>query len=571
LLPLFKLIVWVYFVFVPSKSVIRSRALFIADTLGKFQLASLYILTLVSIGMTFNRRFAFPGNPAVRSFDADEVHLDNVLLYPRFAMDVRTSMNPGLGSWMFEITFISSLLFGQMLVSANLVANEWHERAKKQATAMTTQLEQVEDQVGGDEVLYRAEKVRQEGDMEYRPYDWSEDEATDDFLYMVQPMFPASTTVTPLLSSAGLGVATDRNRRGSVETSVSFISRRSSATSIHPHVLALCDRTLYPQKGIRLKFTTKGKLMILSCLLLNGVLLLICQFITIFEIQVSELFGLMKGEMNSDHSLMTVFQTLAGANGQTKLVDVATLFVATTCIAPTLRLFGMIFLWMLPLTLRGKRNLLHGLEILSAWSSLDVLLISLVLMFFGMETTTRQLIATSVPGMSKVMHFLLPAPWSDLSASIHPTTVGFTLLTITVVLDKFVAHIVFEQAVASIAERIADQTLNEAVVAITNNIGQVDENGLTMEDMDDLESLRRTVRLPSEEEIIDAAEDLLESEAVTYFGPVERYVSALMPNKMYAGFPRRFWTRLAKSLGIVDDAAVITAFNEAGEVIQSPW
>ena len=85
-----------------------------------------------------------------------------------------------------------------------------------------------------------------------------------------------------------------------------------------------------------------------------------------------------------------------------------------------------------------------------------------------------------------------------------------------------------------------------------------------------MEQLGRAFRLPSEEEIIDAATDILETEAVTYFGPVERCMSALMPNRFYAGFPRSFWTGAAMSLGLVNDATAVSAFNDVGEVLPSP-
>jgi hypothetical protein len=381
---------------------------------------------------------------------------------------------------------------------------------------------------------------------------------------------------------------------------------------MHPYALALSDRTIYPEKGIRLRFTLRGKICMLCLVFLNACLLLICQGMIIFHVKVHGMLGLIKGESNggtnAGMSLLSMVSTLYDSVkwSDSNSLEISLLFFVTTCFVPFLRLFGLAILWSLPLTLEQERRVFRWLEILSAWSSLDVFLLSLVIMSLQMKSSTEQLIADFIPEMSKLMKRLLPYELGDIYADIQLSTPGFAVLIFAIVLDKFVAHIIIEQAVASISERIADETLNEAVVvaAVANsqpttpsmfystgvspgyihNISEgdedEDEDGVTYQD--DLEfgdlqmptpSMTRQESAPSEDEIIDAAESILETSAVAYFGPVERYLSALMPGKMYAGFPRRAWSSVGKRLGLVDDADVVICYNEFGikpDALSSP-
>lgn len=200
-----------------------------------------------------------------------------------------------------------------------------------------------------------------------------------------------------------------------------------------------------------------------------------------------------------------------------------------------------------------------------------------------------------IPNMAKLMREYLPFGLGDMYADIHLALVGFLLLTVAIFLDKLVAHIIFEQAVASISERIADETLNDAVaqgiasVRDDDEIDPLEEEARLMSmfgeevrtaastappppdtfagGMDDFElplNYGRRDHAPSEDDIIEAASTILSTSAVAYFGPVERYISALMPSRMYAGFPRSSWSGIGRRLGLVEDADAVTRYNEFG-------
>jgi len=229
-----------------------------------------------------------------------------------------------------------------------------------------------------------------------------------------------------------------------------------------------------------------------------------------------------------------IWNTISWEFGRPPL-ELWTLFVLTTMVTPLLRLAGLILLWVLPLTLRAEKRAFRALEILSAWSSLDVFLLTLVIMLFELRPATSNLFAVAIPNVFRALQ-ALPDDLGDLAAGISAES-GLFILVAAVVLDKLVAQFVFEQGVASIAERTAESSLMKAFGH------HVDVDAAV---------------------IANAAEGLLETGAIVYFGPAERYLSALFPRAAYAGLPRSWWPTLCVRWGLLAGAADVDEYTATG-------
>ena len=124
LLPAVKLLIWGLFPFRPQPGAISIKDVVLRPYIGQIPTANLYTLTFVAVAMSFNRQIAVPFRagsegsralaeafssnmtelPTTPSSAAADYHIPHLLLH------IKTGMNPGFGSFMFEITFVISLL-----------------------------------------------------------------------------------------------------------------------------------------------------------------------------------------------------------------------------------------------------------------------------------------------------------------------------------------------------------------------------------------------------------------------------------------------------------------------------
>lgn len=138
-------------------------------------------------------------------------------------------------------------------------------------------------------------------------------------------------------------------------------------------------------KSMGANIKTDNFMQILITILLVISLALVCVGISIqslaYDVRglVGWLFGLMDLDRRSEYSLLEtgarVLSASANPNSFTAIL-ILVIFFATSVVFPLLHLLVLIFLWLTPLSLKAQRRVYVLVEVLNAWSALDVYVVS---------------------------------------------------------------------------------------------------------------------------------------------------------------------------------------------------
>jgi len=151
-------------------------------------------------------------------------------------------------------------------------------------------------------------------------------------------------------------------------------------------------------------------------------------------------------------------------------------FFALAMVIPLLRVVFLMVLWSVPMTLKTSRRLLSFVEVIAAWSALDVFLVSIMAAvleigalsqevissaFGSLEATVCELLGALPPAVLDAVLHAVGLPSLDLSRGCALFRVdaelseGCWLLLAAVLACEVCSHIVTEFAEAAISERMA--------------------------------------------------------------------------------------------------------------------
>ncbi|KAH9255359.1 hypothetical protein BASA81_006478 [Batrachochytrium salamandrivorans] len=611
-LPIIKVVVWMWVFFTPFPEISRGRVLMILDAVGKYALANLYMLTLISIALIFKSNFV------VVPLSVDKVFLIRV--------EAGTSSGNGVGSYMFVITAILSLIVGQLMVRLHSMCCSWEEDRRSNEGMLASPI-----------LPPTSSSTTQGTHSTNNPNARDEDSAYLDTPFITTASIAlttghASSSITsPLLGRNNLRASfadlsnlhqthpshhsgslhnlnegasfregsshggSSRNiSRGNSQEHVPNIVRAlakygsratlqvmakkqgvvSAASSVsggnnsqprlsslreeqralkqkallHPYVEALCDRVFSPEHGVQLKFTPTGKIVVWFLVFFTSGIMLVCQSVPLFEVHRSGVTGdlvVKPKDRYQSYSLVSLMTATLGMGFEVPAIELSTLMFVMTAMMPVMTAFGLAMLWGVPLTLKNQERLFNWLEIASAWSSLDICFLCIAAIYIEIQNVILNIIEESVPKVSQLIKFLLPFEDGVLNASFR-LEYGFWILAAAVIAEKLAIILVTEGAVQAITERRAELFLKQ----------------LAMQQQQTQSPLVNT-RM-----VADAAEGLLESDAILAFAPAGRYFSAMFPRSIYAGLPRTWWANYGVRTGLMADARAMTLYAQTGRSLE---
>ena len=252
-----------------------------------------------------------------------------------------------------------------------------------------------------------------------------------------------------------------------------------------PHE-TLASRSFAPvARHRRFKCVLVGRVLVWTLLVLTFAITLAGQIAPTFRFAFSGLAELIlpPEKLVNDYSLVRVGEDLphaarhGGYLAGTPWNYFLTLeFFALAMVIPLLRVVFLMVLWSVPMTLKTSRRLLSFVEVIAAWSALDVFLVSIMAAvleigalsqevissaFGSLEATVCELLGSLPPAVLDAVLHAVGLPSLDLSRGCALFRVdaelseGCWLLLAAVLACEVCSHVVTEFAEAAIAERMA--------------------------------------------------------------------------------------------------------------------
>jgi uncharacterized membrane protein YgcG len=341
-----------------------------------------------------------------------------------------------------------------------------------------------------------------------------------------------------------------------------------TASPLHPYVEAMCDRIHSPLQGTRLRWTPCGKLFIWILIFILTGFMLICQSWDLVEIHKKGLAGdlIVKPiDRYRLYSLVSFTGSVTNTGYEVPAFELSTLFFLMTAVMPCATVLGLAMMWTIPLTLDQQSLLFNWLEIASAWSSLDIFFISIIAIYIELGDVTDKILSDAVPKLSELIHLVLPFEEGVMSADMKIKD-GFWILLVAVIFEKIAIYLITEQAVTSISERRVEKFLRELARQGAQASGQSHKSSQLGGRGGGGSSGAAGAGGGIDTGLLgDAAEGLLETEAMLVFAPAGRYASAMFPKQIYAGLPRSWWVKIGVRTGLLADAKTVTRYDLTGE------
>jgi len=573
--PISKVIVWVFYFYTPADEVRRGRVLTFIDFSGKFILANLFILQFMGVALSFTRTVVLPW-----------WLLGGALVVPRdyaLVVEIKAGLGSGVGSVMYTLTSVLSLFVGQTMVVGHNLATAWEEdRRRTRATSLPSDAasssssssrtlphhahasEGYDTPQPPPSVARSASYAAQGGgEPTLAPNRRSVFAALASFgsvahLPSAAATLPARNTtfsgsLNPVLRSLGPSFGTrffsvpseDAGEEGFV--GVGHFGDMGSP--LHPAVEAMCDRVVVPMQGVRLRVTPLGKVVVWVLMGIYVGFLLIVQSWPLFEIHQTGLVGdvlVSPRDKFKSYSMLELIVKMGDLSVDGSSWTLQALFIVFTFIMPCVVAFALVLLWTIDMTLPQQTAFFHWIEVVTAWSSLDIFFISCVLMRIELAKASMALVSDSVPKLKELEHLVLPHEKGILTAEMHLLT-GFWVLALTVLFERIAIHLVMEHCVTAISERQAEAVLRVFAKTLPPADPEADDGQ------------------GSEDHLIgNAAEGLLELDAGIVFSSAARYLSSYFPRHVYAGLPRSWWGTLLVRAGFLAPVELVDKYKELG-------
>jgi len=144
---------------------------------------------------------------------------------------------------------------------------------------------------------------------------------------------------------------------------------------------------------------------------------------------------------------------------------IMTVFFSSTIAVPLLRLVFGFLVWVIPLSLRAQENLFFIDDVLSAWSALDVIFVSLVATVFEITGLSKAVLSSAFPGLENAIEKLLPSAGGLFSVD-QKFLPGIYMLFAAVLLEKIFMTIIIKELEAAIqrARRLRNDLAESSVL-----------------------------------------------------------------------------------------------------------
>jgi len=576
--PIVKVLFWSWFWYTPADEVFRGRLYTMIDALGKIALANLYIFMFQILSNHFHRVIVVPWY-VVPQFP---LHLQNVRVSIQFAV------NTGFGTYGYVLSFVLSMLMGEANVAAHRFAKSWEERRREEeeATWRKRSLRNFEPASGGRSVAIGSRGVtfshqqQEENDTndQSRPRRLLTSFQAQDtpFMMMAQSHenFERSYARVPRLIAEEQDEDDERVESFDVEDRsplpappvISDHHEEDDVIAEHvPFADDIMDRQVQFYKRLRSeacsdhifspiqgqfhRCTSLGKAFIALFILSTLSTLVISLFVPVMEFRRSGIVGdfiIPYKARNLTYAIVDIPSALteSGLEGQypTSLILSVIVFVI---IMPIIHIVGLSIMWSVPLGPRNQIRIIHILEIVSAWSAIDVFTLCLLFTHFDLKAFTQELIDSA--GLEPLDEFLRKY-FPSVGAFIVEELVlldGYAVLVATVVLEKVLEHIVQLQYATMIAERIGIHSIEKqaAQVPYLNRLERQQREASVASHLNEA---------PVRSDHLHPLSNSLIREHMDVLSPAARYVfaSSLTPY-IYAGLPTPLW-RLFEFVGIIE-------------------
>jgi len=583
--PISKVIVWVFYFYTPADEVRRGRVLTFIDFSGKFILANLFILQFMGVALSFTRTVVLPW-----------WLLGGSLIVPRdyaLVVEIKAGLGSGVGSVMYTLTSVLSLFVGQTMVVGHNLATAWEE--DRRCTRSTSLLDATSSSTSfasalppllhspasegfdtptlpqppsmpppSQSVRSASYAAAQGGEPALVPNRRSVFTALASFGSVAHlpsaaggALPPRNTTfsgnLNPVLRSLGPSFGTRffsvPSEDAGQDGFVGLGQIGDMGEPLHPAVEAMCDRVVVPMQGVRLRVTPLGKVVVWVLMGIYVGFLLIVQSWPLFEIHQTGLVGdvlVSPRDQFKSYSLLELIVKMGDLSVDGSSWTLQALFIVFTFIMPCVVAFALVLLWTIDMTLPQQTAFFHWIEVVTAWSSLDIFFISCVLMRIELAKASMALVSDSVPKLKELEHLVLPSEKGILTAEMHMLA-GFWVLALTVLFERIAIHLVMEHCVTAISERHAEAILR--VFAKTLPPADPEADG----------------GQGSEDHLIgNAAEGLLELDAGIVFSSAARYFSSYFPRHVYAGLPRSWWGTWLVRAGLLASVELVDKYKETG-------
>jgi hypothetical protein len=308
ILPVGKVLLWIWFWFAPSDSVFRGRVLTILDFLGKYMLANLFVICLMGVAMSVDRSTEIPW-----------FVLPPGVLSPGSALQIRVRTgisSTSVGSVVFVISLFFSLVIGQVAVVIHQWCDQWEAELHARQSAWPAI-------VGGT------------------------------------PNPPQ--TVFQFLRRESLLPAGDAGHGSPMQESLH---------TVHNSMETLVDHVFRPEPNLRIRLTPFGKMLLwLGVMLLLG-MTMVSLAVPIFEVEQKGVMGDFVVPLK-DHvrqfSLFSLAQAVSAMGWSYPAVEYAGLLVLFCGIFPVMRIVGLVLMMAVPTTVVMQKRHFDFLEVFSAW------------------------------------------------------------------------------------------------------------------------------------------------------------------------------------------------------------
>ena len=544
--PFLKIFIWHFYWFVPQSEVIRGRVLTWIDYLGKWSLANLFTLCIISVAFLFK----------------SSIHLPIPLpLRQAIMLDLECIVESGAGVTWFIFSLLWTIGLGDVFLQFHTLAREWEEQRRSSARVNTNPTENDPSSIPlpshSDSV---SSLVFEHGHVPsfLRTAAAFEDDSPVSSPQQTQRSATTMTTSAPAtletIDEQNVSVLPTTNNNGNLlnlrqspytpspsqqQQPVSRslfreILRRSSgvyvATSSNPNgprerKQALEEYFFTPIKGQRHRFSPKGRVVIWIALVISISLLVVSFTLPVIHFtKIGAVPDLLIEKQEAEYSVLRFLPAIANNGASARpAYELAFGFALFGVVFPIIHGISLFFLWGYPMTVSQQLQLFRFMEFCDAWNAMDVFFVGCFVTWVGLESISRSVVEIVVPGLTAASRTFLGK--SDVMVIIPELQYGFWWVGIALLGQKMVSHVLMELTASTIAQR--QYALQQAAQQVPSATSAEDGSG----------GQRRR----------------LSQDQLLMFSPAARYVgvSGVDSTVFYAGLPMWLW-RLGVGIRLMD-------------------
>lgn len=567
--PILKVLIWAMFWYAPADETFRGRIYAWVDIMGKISLANLYMLVILSLSNYFERTIYIPWYKAP------------LVIRPLHKLRVRMSfgIQPGFGIDGYTLSFILSLLMGEANVAVHRFAKSWEEKRRDEEhqkwqsepleddllqmsvsrSSADLNVTQNEEQLESSPLVSRRRNIRDAENHASTSLlaDPLFSEADSPYQMMTNERQAYRRRFSSLVGSFSLDVGNtdpevllNNNSRGrfditssqdeeNTQQNVSFAE--DSVLRQMEYYKALrsesCQNHIFsPTPGEFYRCSRVGKVLMFSLLILTLMILVSAIAVPTFTLRRSGLVGKLVIPPESQNLTFSVLHVPSavlhvGLEGEPPHLMAISFFVFVI-VMPLFHVLVLAAVWIFPWSPKQQLRLMNMIEVVNAWSGLDIFCIMLLFTLFDLRAFTTHLIENA--GFKFLDEYL-----EKHNPELQVFTIqeegllpGYALLVFAVLLERILGHIIQLLFATMIAER-------RGVRDITH---QTERMGMFFNH----HHMSSASVQPLSNQLLRAHMSVL-SPVANYF------LASALPDHFYAGIPLTMWRRFSRHKILVRD------------------